>query len=267
MARILLFLVFVGLVSGPSARAQERIRLATTTSTENSGLLAQLIPPFERRYGITVDVVAVGTGRALKLGERGDVDLVLVHARVAEDRFVESGYGVDRHDVMYNDFVILGPIQDNVGIGGFKNAPAALSAVAAAGHPFISRGDGSGTHKKEMALWAKAGVKPRGKWYKEIGQGMSAAIIMAFEIQAYTISDRGTFLALAEKIRLAVLVEGAPDLYNPYGVIAVNPALYKHVNYKGALQFIEWLTSDQGQEIIGNFQINGQNLFYPSAVR
>lgn len=249
--------------SEPTLRA---IKLATTTSTENSGLLAELLPPFQKKYGIEVKVIAVGTGKAIKHGKNGDVDVILVHAREAEDRFMEAGYGVNRRDVMHNDFVILGPSDDPAGIRGADNAAAALRKVAAAKSYFVSRGDDSGTHKKEMTLWDAAGVSPGGDWYLPAGQGMGAVLTIANEKDAYSMTDRGTYLAFREKLKLEVLVEGDSRLFNPYGVIAVNPALHDHVNYMDAMAFIGWLTSPGGQGIIREFKRGGQALFTPDAV-
>jgi tungstate transport system substrate-binding protein len=244
-----------------------RLRLATTTSTENSGLLAELIPPFEDRTGLKVDVIAVGTGQALKLGETGDVDLVLVHARASEDAFVAAGHGVDRRDVMHNDFIILGPSRDPAGVRDMGNAAEALKAIANRRESFISRGDDSGTHKKEKALWKQAGLSPKGRWYRDVGQGMGAVITMSDDMQAYTLADRGTYLSMKSKITLEVLVESDPKLFNPYGIIAVNPAKHPHVNYNGAMRFIAWITSPEGQNIIGAVQREGQVLFYPDALK
>ena len=244
-----------------------RLRLATTTSTENSGLLAELIPPFEDRTGLKVDVIAVGTGQALKLGETGDVDLVLVHARASEDAFVAAGHGVDRRDVMHNDFIILGPSRDPAGVRDMGNAAEALKAIANRRVSFISRGDDSGTHKKEKALWKQAGLSPKGRWYRDVGQGMGAVITMSDDMQAYTLADRGTYLSIKSKIALEGLVECDPKLFNPYGIIAVNPAKHPHVNYNGAMRFIAWITSPEGQNIIGAVQREGQVLFYPDALK
>ena len=243
-----------------------RIKLATTTSTDNSGLLDALIPPFTEATGVAVDVIAVGTGKALALGRNGDVDLVLVHARSREDQFVSDGYGVNRRDVMHNDFVILGPSNDPAGIRGMKDAAAALKKISTSGSSFVSRGDDSGTHTKERALWSGAGIVPSGIWYKEAGQGMGAVITMSDDMQGYTLADRGTFLSMRDSIDLKVLVEGDPLLFNPYGVIAVNPGLHRHTNYLGAMTFIGWLTSVQGQTIIGEFTKNGELLFYPDVI-
>ncbi len=265
MKRSALILIVLLLTVMVVPAEQNRLRLATTTSTDNSGLLAVLHPAFEAMSGLKVDVIAVGTGKALKLGENGDVDLVLVHARAAEDRFVADGFGVNRRDVMHNDFVILGPAADPAAVKGLS-AGEALKRIEAGRVGFVSRGDDSGTHKKELALWSRAGVEPGGGWYKEAGQGMGAVITMADNLQVYTLADRGTYLAMADKISLEVLVEGDPLLFNPYGVIAVNPERHPHVNYSGATQYIEWITSEEGQALIGGYRIRGRLLFYPDAL-
>lgn len=266
MKKIILLLYLI-LFSTLSVAGQSReLKMSTTTSTENSGLLEVLIPPFEKLTGIRIKVIAVGTGKALALGRSGDVDLVLVHALNAEELFVQQGYGVKRHKVMHNDFVIIGPAADPAGIKAQKSAAFALKIIAASESSFISRGDDSGTHKKEIELWQQAGISPKGKWYKEAGQGMGAVITMADALQAYTMTDRGTYLALQDKIELMVLIEGDPLLFNPYGIIAVNPEKHPHVNYNGAVRFIEWLTAPAGQEIIRNFRKKGNILFYPDAV-
>ena len=252
-----------------------RIRLATTTSTENSGLLAVLLPSFEEKTGISVDVIAVGTGKALRLGEAGDVDCVLVHARAAEDAFVNAGYGVNRRDVMHNDFVILGPPSDPVGVKSAGSAAEALRLIDQSGSSqgrrgttaFVSRGDDSGTHKKELQLWSGAGVTPRGTWYKEAGQGMGAVLTLASELGAYSMADRGTFISMRDQLLLVIVNEGDPGLFNPYGIIVVNPALHPHVNYMDAMLLVAWVTSVGGQEIIGAFVKNGEILFYPDAVK
>jgi tungstate transport system substrate-binding protein len=241
------------------------MKMATTTSTDNSGLLNALLPAFTKKTGLTVHVIAVGTGKALKHGENGDVDLVFVHARSAENEFVKKGFGVNRRDVMYNDFVILGPKADPIKLSFEKTAVAAFSKIAAEQAQFVSRGDESGTHKKEKWLWAKAGHTPSGKWYISTGQGMSAVLMIASEKQAYTLADRGTFIALEQNIDLAVLVEGDDMLFNPYGIIAVNPKKHSHVKYKEAMRFITWITSVEGQAVIKNYRKNGKQLFYPNA--
>ena len=241
------------------------INMATTASIENSGLLAYLLPNFTKISGIGVDVIAVGTGKAIKLGENGDVDLIFVHAREAEDKFVEQGSGVNREDVMYNDFVILGPKNDPAHIAGLKDAPTALKRIAAKRNSFVSRGDESGTHKKEKLLWNQSGMQPKGKWYISVGQGMGAVLVMANEKLAYAFSDRGTFIAYEDKIDLVVLCEGDKRLANPYSIIAVNPKKHKHVKYRAAMEFINWIVSEEGQELIGAYRKNGKQLFYPNA--
>jgi tungstate transport system substrate-binding protein len=245
------------------AAAQERLRMSTTTSTENTGLLNVLLPPFEKVCGCKVDVIAVGTGKALKLGEAGDVDVVLVHARSLEDKFVASGFGVNRRDVMYNDFVIIGPANDPAHVKSAKTAADALKGIAAAQAVFISRGDESGTHVKEKEIWATAGITPAGRWYRSIGQGMGEVIIMATEERAYALSDRGTYNAFANgKTNLAILFEGEKGLFNPYGVIAVNPKRFPHVKYALAMKFVDFITGPTGQAIIGQYQVAGKPVFF-----
>ena len=249
--------------------AQDRLKMSTTTSTENSGLLNVLLPPFENTFNVKVDVVAVGTGKALALGANGDVDVVFVHARAAEDQFVADGNGVNRRDVMYNDFVILGPESDPAGIKEAKSAAEAFKKIAEAKAEFISRGDDSGTHKKEKIIWNEAGVAPEGTWYQEAGQGMGAVLTIANDKQAYTMSDRGTYLAFSGKVDLKVLNEGDPILYNPYGIIAVNPAKFPHTNYTKAMALIGWVTSPEGQKIIKEFGKDkfGIPLFFPMVIK
>jgi len=242
------------------------LKLATTTSTENSGLLGKLLPPFEEKYNIKVDVIAVGTGAAMKLGENGDADVLFVHAREAEDKFIDAGYGVNRRDVMYNDFILLGPSDDPAEIKGESNVTLALKKIADRKAYFISRGDDSGTHKKEKSLWQNAKISPEGKWYMEIGQGMGAALQVANEKQAYVLCDRGTFLAYKNKIDLIILSEGDALLFNPYGIMAVNPARYPQVKYMEAMQLIAWVTSVEGQKIIGEYKKEGEILFHPMAI-
>lgn len=242
------------------------LKLATTTSTENSGLLGVLLPPFEEKFGIKVDVIAVGTGKALVLGENGDVDVVLVHARAAEDKFIEEGYGVNRRDVMFNDFIILGPSNDPAETKGESNVTLTLKNIADRKTYFVSRGDDSGTHKKEKSLWQNAKISPEGKWYMEIGQGMGAALQVANERQAYVLCDRGTFLAYKNKIDLIIISEGDALLFNPYGIMAVNPARHPQVKYMEAMQLIAWITSVEGQKIIGEYKKEGEILFHPMAI-
>jgi len=243
------------------------LKLATTTSTENSGLLAKLLPPFEEKYNIKVDVIAVGTGAAIKLGENGDVDILLVHAREAEDKFIQDGYGVNRRDVMYNDFIILGPANDPANIKEEKSAASALVKISNQKSFFVSRGDDSGTDKKEKSLWQIANTIPDGAWYMAVGQGMGATLQIADEKEAYVLCDRGTFIAYRDKIGLIILSEGDPLLFNPYGIIAVNPERFPHVKYMESMQMIAWVTSIEGQDIIREYKIEGEILFYPVAVK
>jgi len=269
MKRYVVFLVSVAVIfCAVGVSAQERLKISSTTSTDNSGLFGALNPPFEKRFNCRVDVIAVGTGKALKIGEAGDVDVVFVHARAAEDKFITDGHGVNRRDVMYNDFIIVGPQEDPAVIKGFKDAKKALAAIAKKSAPFISRGDDSGTHKKELTLWKKAGVAPKGKWYAEAGQGMGAVIQIANEKKAYALADRGTYLAYSNKVDLTILSEGDTDLFNPYGIMAVNPAKFPRVNYVLAMAYIGWVTSQAGQEIIREFGVDkfGQPLFKPQAI-
>jgi tungstate transport system substrate-binding protein len=244
----------------------EVIRLATTTSTDNSGLFRKLLPHYEAASGDQVQVIAVGTGKALKLGEDGNVDVVLVHAPSAEVEFVERGFGVNRRSVMYNDFVLVGPPTDPAGVRGMRQASEALSRIAENRTVFVSRGDDSGTHKKERSLWELAAVKPDAFWYREAGQGMGTVLLMSSELQGYTLTDRGTWLAFEPKLQLEVLVEGDPLLFNPYGIIAVNPDLHRGVNYLGAMRLIAWITSVEGQELIREFTLGGRPLFIPTAI-
>jgi tungstate transport system substrate-binding protein len=239
------------------------IRLATTTSTENSGLLNVLLPAFEKNHNYKVKVISVGTGKALRLAREGDVDVVLVHARAAEDKLVADGYGVDRRDVMYNDFVLVGPAGDPAGIRGTTDAATALSRIAATQSLFVSRGDSSGTHKKELQLWQQAGTTPGGQWYREAGQGMGKVLQIAGELEAYTLTDRGTWLAYRNKVPLVIVTEGDKRLFNPYGIIAANPAKYPDLNYEGAKALIDWIVSPAAQKMIGDFTIDQQRLFVP----
>ena len=265
---ILIFLVLLFLAT--PTLAAERLKLSTTTSTENSGLLYELLPPFEKQFNVKVDVISVGTGKALKLGENGDVDVVLVHARNLEDKFIADGYGVNRRDVMHNDFVIIGPDADPAVISKAKTAVEALKLIAKRKSSFVSRGDTSGTHNKELSLWKEAKVKPLGSWYIESGRGMGEVLIMAHEKGAYTLTDRGTYLAFQKegKIDLPILFKGDPILFNPYGIIAVNPERHPHVNYIMAMALIGWVTSQGGQKITEKYgkEKYGAPLFYPDAI-
>ncbi len=274
LIQIVLLLIAVALVGCGGAPASTRtpeaakLILATTTSTDDSGLLAYLLPAFEQEYGVQVEVIAVGTGQALQLGRDGNADVLLVHARAQEDAFMAEGHGVRREDVMYNDFVIVGPETDPAGIQGLSDAAQAFAAIARTQSPFISRGDDSGTHTKEKAIWAKAGIEPAGAWYISAGQGMGAVLTMADEQRAYTLSDRATYLArLLEGLDLVILVEGDPILFNPYGVIAVNPDKNPHIQAELADQFIDWLISLPTQEKIAQFgqEEFGMPLFTPNS--
>ena len=255
-------------VATASLADDRSIILASTTSTEISGLLADLLPRFTTRTGIRVHVVAVGTGAALRLGQRGDADVVLIHDRAAEDRFVAAGHGIDRRDVMYNDFLIVGPSADLAGIRGGRDAVVALTAIAGARAPFASRGDDSGTHKAERRLWRAAGIDPEtgsGQWYLELGAGMGATLNMAAARGAHALTDRGTWLGFANRRDLVALVEGDARLFNPYGVILVNPARHPHVDARAARAFIDWLTGAEGQAAIAAFTVGGKRLFIPNA--
>jgi tungstate transport system substrate-binding protein len=258
------------LVTVVSASAETRIRCASTTSTQNSGLFDYLLPIFAKKTGIQVDVVAVGTGAALEIGKRGDADVVMVHAKDLELKAVEEGWFKDRHDLMYNDFVIIGPANDPLQIKGLKSAAEAFKKLAAQDKvPFVSRGDKSGTHTKELAIWKKAGLDPKGqKWYLEVGQGMEKTQRIANEKRAYTLTDRGTWLATKDKdkLEMVVVLEGDPVLFNQYGVMAVNPEKHKQAKYKEAKLFIDWLISPEGQKAIGDFKDqHGNQLFTPNA--
>ena len=258
---ILLFLLPV------YSSAESVLRMATTTSTENSGLLSVLNPPFEEVSGIKVHVIAVGTGKALRLGEGGDVDLVFVHAPAAEKKFVEAGFGVNRQPVMHNDFVILGPASDPAMIRSASSLKDVMKRISGSGSGFVSRGDDSGTHKKEMELWSLAGISPAGKWYLAVGQGMGQVLQIAHETGSYTLSDRGTYLAYRDKIDLEVLFQHSQELENPYHVIMVNPDRHPHIQSALARKYIDYLTGKQGQEIIRTYTINGEQLFYPDVIR
>jgi len=239
------------------------IRLATTTSTDNSGLLDMLLPAFQKDKEYKVKVISVGTGKALRLVREGDVDVVLVHARSAEEKLVADGYGVNRRDVMSNDFVLVGPDSDPADIRGTTDAANALSRIVASKSLFVSRGDTSGTHKKELQLWEQAGITPQGQWYREAGQGMGKVLQIAGELEAYTLTDRGTWLAYRNKVPLVIVTEGDKRLFNPYGIIAANPVRYPDANYSGAMALINWITSPAAQNMIGDFTIDKQRLFVP----
>ena len=258
--------------AGPGRAETPFITVASTTSTEQSGLFAHLLPAFTAATGIEVRVVAVGTGQALKIGERGDADVLLVHDRAAELAFVAAGWGVGRHDVMYNDFIIVGPRSDPAGVAGSSDVVAALRQVAAAQAPFVTRGDDSGTNAAERRFWREAGVDPTaasagGGWYKDIGGSMGAALNACAAMDAYTLSDRGTWLSFANRRGLVVLVEGDQRLFNQYGVMLVNPARHPSVKAAQGQTFIDWLISPAGQQAVAGYRINGQQLFFPDVDR
>ena len=260
--------MFVYLLHSIAVVADERIIIQSTTSTANSGLLAQILPVFEAQTGIEAHVVAVGTGQALKNATNGDGDILLVHSKAAEELFVAQGWGVERLDVMYNDFVLVGPAQDPAMIRGHRDVSIALEKIMTQEAMFISRGDDSGTHMAELRLWAAAGVTPSafsGKWYREIGSGMGATLNMAVSVDAYTLTDRATWLSFGNKGNMAILVEGDPRLFNQYGVTAINPKRHAHINNAGAEAFVEWITGPRGQAEIAAFQVNSQQLFFPNA--
>ncbi len=263
-------LALAGVVwAGASVWAQDRsIVVASTTSTQDSGLFVHLLPQFKARTGIDVKVLAQGTGQALDTARRGDADVVLVHAKAQEEAFVADGFGVKRFDVMYNDFVLIGPQADPAKVVGSGDVLVALQAIHSTGSPFVSRGDKSGTHAAELALWTAAGLAPataKPAWYRDIGQGMGAALNTAGAMRAYVLADRGTWIAFKNKGDLAILVEGDRRLFNPYGVILVNPARHAHVKADLGQVFVDWITSPEGQKAIGAYKIDGQQLFFPAA--
>ena len=251
----------------PSHSAEGTLRLATTTSTENSGLLKAILPKFEAASGLKVQVISVGTGKAMKLGENGDVDVLLVHSRPDEDRFVAQDFGVGRRDVMYNDFVLVGPKEDPAKVRGMRDVVAAFRRIHDTRSVFVSRGDDSGTDRMEKSYWAEAGQRPQGRQYLSAGQGMGEVLTMAGHLGAYTLTDRATYGAYRARIGLEILVEGDARMFNPYGVIAVNPARYPEVNHRGAMQLIEWLTGAEGRRAIGDFRVGGEQHFFPAAPR
>ena len=256
------------LLAVPGARAGDFITVASTTSTQNAGLFDHLLPLFEAETGIEVRVVAVGTGQAIRLARNGDADLLLVHDKPSEEAFVAEGDGSQRFDLMYNDFVVVGPASDPAGIAGTGDAAAALAGIAAAKAPFVSRGDDSGTHRREQSLWAAAGVDPTGAsgtWYREAGQGMGATLNTATMMEAYTLADRGTWLAMRGRLDLRVVVEGDAGLRNQYGVTLVSPERHPHVKATLARRFADWLLSPAGQAAIDGFAIDGERLFIPNA--
>ncbi|WP_163264884.1 substrate-binding domain-containing protein [Chelativorans alearense] len=254
-----------------AALAQDKsIVVASTTSTQDSGLFGHILPLFERETGIEVKVVAQGTGQALETGRRGDADVVFVHAKAQEEEFIRDGFGVKRFDVMYNDFVLVGPKSDPAGIGGSSDIAAALEAISEKQTAFVSRGDKSGTHTAELGLWKEAGIDiaaEKGEWYREIGQGMGAALNTARAMDAYVLSDRGTWLSFKNRGDLEILVEGDRRLFNQYGVMLVNPQKHPSVKAEPGQRFIDWLISREGQEAIGQYKIDGEQLFFPNATQ
>jgi len=269
--RLLAMLTLAALAPGLALSAgAETITLASTTSTENSGLFAHLLPRFEAASGIGVNVVAVGSGAAFKIGERGDADVLLVHDPVGEEAFVAAGFGIDRRAVMYNDFVVVGPKSDPAGIAGGSDAVAAFRALADQHAQFYSRGDDSGTHRAERRIWTAAGIDPStasGEWYFETGSGMGATLNTAAAQDGHALADRGTWLSFKNRRDLALLVAGDERLYNPYSVILVNPARHLHVKQAPARAFMDWLTGPDGQAAIDDFTVAGERLFFPNAGR
>ncbi len=262
------FVLALTMAASPAAAQDESIIVQSTTSTEASGLYDHLLPMFEEKTGIRVNVVAVGTGQALENGRRGDGDVLIVHAKPAEEKFVEEGYGVKRHDLMYNDYVIVGPESDPAGVKGMKDAVAALKKIAEGETIFASRGDDSGTHKKELSLWKDVGVDPTeasGNWYRETGSGMGATLNTGIGMGAYVLSDRATWISFGNKADHEIVVEGDEKLFNPYGIIMVNPEKHPNVNVDAAQKFIDWMLSDEGQSAIASFEVQGQQLFTPNA--
>ena len=265
--RLTLFAIAFALAQVSLASAQEKsIVVASTTSTQDSGLYGFILPLFKQKTGIDVKVVALGTGQALDMARRGDADVVFVHAREAEEKFIAEGFGVKRYSVMYNDFIIIGPKDDPARIKGARNVAFALQSIKAKGAPFISRGDNSGTHIAEIKLWKDVGIdikKEAGPWYKSAGQGMAATLNVAAASGAYVMSDRGTWISFKNKADLVIAVEGDKLLFNQYGVILVNPAKHPHVKKELGQQFIDWLISDEGQKAIADYKVNGEQLFWP----
>jgi len=259
----------ITLVAAAPVRAQDKsIVVASTTSTQDSGLFGHILPVFKAKTGIDVKVVAQGTGQALDTGRRGDADVLFVHAKAQEEKFVTDGFGVKRYPVMYNDFVLIGPKSDPAGIKGMTDVAEALKAIKSKGAPFISRGDRSGTHIAELDLWKAAGIdigKEKGPWYKEIGQGMGAALNTASAANAYVLADRGTWLSFKNRGDLDILVAGDKRLFNQYGVMLVNPEKHPHAKKALGQAFIDWLVSPEGQKAIADYKLNGQELFFPNA--
>ena len=269
LTRHFLIAVAASVILSASTFAQDKsIVVASTTSTQDSGLFGHILPLFKKKSGIDVRVISQGTGQALDTGRRGDADVVFVHAKPQEEKFVADGHGVRRYPVMYNDFILIGPKSNTAGVNGSKDVVAALKAIKGKGAAFISRGDKSGTHAAELLLWKAAGIdiaKEKGPWYKEIGQGMGAALNTASASNAYVLTDRGTWLSFKNRGELVIAVEGDQRLFNQYGVMLVNPEKHKHVKKDLGQAFIDWLVSDEGQKAIADYKIGGQQLFFPNA--
>jgi tungstate transport system substrate-binding protein len=266
--RAVLAFAAIIVVAAPSLAQDKSIVVASTTSTQDSGLFGHILPLFKAKTGIDAKVVAQGTGQALDTGRRGDADVVFVHAKAQEEKFVADAAGVKRNPVMYNDFVLIGPKSDPAGIKGMTDVAEALKAIKAKSAPFISRGDRSGTHIAELDLWKAAGIdigKDKGPWYKEIGQGMGAALNTASAANAYVLADRGTWLSFKNRGDLDILLAGDKRMFNQYGVILVNPAKHPHVKQELGQAFIDWLVSPEGQKAIADYKIEGQQLFFPNA--
>ena len=266
--RRLLIIAAAGLLAVPASAQEKSIVVASTTSTQDTGLFGHILPLFKQKTGIDVKVISQGTGQALDTGRRGDADVVFVHARPQEEKFVADGFGVRRYPVMYNDFILIGPKSDPAGIKGAKDIAAALMTIRDKAAPFVSRGDKSGTHSAELNLWRAAGIdiaQDKGAWYREIGQGMGAALNTAASMNAYVLADRGTWLAFKNRGELEIVVEGDQRLFNQYGVILVNPAKHPHVKQELGQALIDWLISPQGQKAIADYKVNSQQLFFPNS--
>lgn len=267
MKSIILAIAALTVFTAPLQAEDKSILVQSTTSTQNSGFYDYILPIFEAQSGIKVNVVAVGTGQAIRNAANGDADVLLVHAKAAEEAFIAQGHGLKRHDLMYNDFVLIGPVGDPAKLFHASNINAALRNIASGDAVFVSRGDDSGTHKKEQALWQQAvGAVPDAHWYRETGSGMGATIRVAIEMSAYTISDRATWIAYTDKQDARIAFEGDPALFNQYGIIVLNPTKHPHVNAIDAQVFVDWLLGEKGQRLIADYKVNDQQLFFPNAL-
>lgn len=258
-------LLAAALIGSPGALMADTMRMAVTTSFHNSGLSDILLPRAESEIGLTVELIVVGTGQALRLGRAGDVDAILVHSRAAEEAFVEAGYGTHRREIMYNDFVIVGPAEDPAGVSDAATVSEALAAIRTARAAFVSRGDDSGTHRRELSLWDAIGGAPEGSWYRPVGSGMGASLNTAAGMGAYILSDRASWLNFGNKAGMSILFEGDPALFNQYAYLPVHPERHGHVKHDLALRFEDWLTAEATQDLIGGYMIDGQTLFVPNA--